>query len=243
MAKPPQQPPEPGSPRRDRRVPTWALALVGVVAGAVLGIVAASFVGGDDDDPALELQPVESPYPEDQAANAEAFLDAWERYRRATFRAEMTFTREVPGGQRLELRRVVVQQPPRRAVRQLDSVTAIEDDATLLCEQQGEDQVCSSVDGTDYDTAIEHELAAWRTAISGDSPPYAIAAYDGGCFELQLVSSIPAPPYGDATFVCFDEATGALKQRQVVRATGTDTEEATAISAEVTDEDWGSVTG
>jgi len=243
MARAPR-PSDEVSPPRGRRVPTWVLALVGVVAGAALGIVVASLVGDDDDgEPSLELEPVESPYPADQAANAAAFLDAWERYRRATFRAELTFTREAPGGQRLELQRIVVQQPPRRAVRQLHSVTAVEDDDTLLCEQRGEDHVCTSIDGADYDTTVARELAAWRTAIAGDMPAYAIEAHDGGCFELQLVRSMPAPPYGDATFVCFDEVTGALQRRQVVRTTGTDTEEATALSAAVTDADWQAVTG
>lgn len=245
MAQAPQQPPaDDTAAPPGRRVPTWALALVGVLLGAGLGIGASALVrDSGDDEPSLELEPVESPYPEDQAENAAAFLDAWARYRRATFRAEITFTREVAGGQRLELQRVVVQQPPRRVVRELDSVTAVEDDSTLVCGPVGEDQVCSTSDGADYETAIDKELAAWRTAITGDRPAYAIEAHDGGCFELQLVRTLPAPPYGDATFVCFDEATGVLQHRQVVRGTATDTEEATAISTEVTDADWRAATG
>ena len=59
-----------------RRFPTWLLITVGVVVGGLLGLGAAALLGGDDDDDAdaLDLAPVESMYPDDQADNAEAFL-------------------------------------------------------------------------------------------------------------------------------------------------------------------------
>ncbi|HEX7095555.1 MAG TPA: hypothetical protein VF183_06715 [Acidimicrobiales bacterium] len=230
-----------GAERPRRRVPTWLLAGCGVLLGAALGLLLSTVIGDDDEPDVLELTPVESPYPADQAANADAFLQAWERYRNATFRAELTFVRETPDGRRLELERLVVQQPPRRAVRQLDDITAVEDGETLVCSPRDGDRVCFTQEGSDYAAAVESELAAWRSATSGEAPFYAVHALDGGCFELRLARELPEPPYGEITRVCFDEATGALRNRQVIRTTGTDTEEATTISGTVTDEDWQAV--
>ena len=53
---------------------------------------AAAFVGdGDGGAPTMTLAPLDNPYPPDQAANAEQFLTAWERYRNATFVAELAY--------------------------------------------------------------------------------------------------------------------------------------------------------
>jgi hypothetical protein len=237
-------PRDPGAPGARRRVPTWLLVTLGVSLGAVLGLGAAAFVGdGDDSAPTMTLAPLDNPYPPDQAANAEQFLVAWERYRNATFVAELSFARTIPGGEPLEMTRVVVQDPPRRVVRQGASVTTTDEDASLLCEPLGTETVCNPQPGVDYDATVAQEIAAWRTAITGDLPTYSVDRSEPGCFELQLVAPIIAPPYGDFTSVCFDEDTGALRSRQVTRSTGTDIEEATRLSGTVTDADWGGAGG
>jgi hypothetical protein len=222
------------------RTRRWVLVAVGVAIGALVGLVAAMAVSGGDDavPPSLTLAPVDTLYPPDQAANADAFLRAWDRYRHATFRAELTFTREVVSGARLSATRVVVQQPPRRMVRQDGSVTSVDDDQTLVCEPHGDQNVCNTSHGDEYEAQVATELAAWRTAITGDNPAYAVDVPEPGCFDLTLVQTIPDPPYGDATRVCFDDASGALRSRTVNRATGTESETATAISPTVTDADW-----
>jgi hypothetical protein len=227
-----------------RRPPTWLLAGAGVVAGVVLGLGAAALAGGGDGNdggPTVTLAPVESPYPADQAANAEQFLDAWNRYRTATFKAELTWTRETASGQRLETLRTVVQQPPERAVRQFGSVTLVGADESLGCEPIGDDTVCTSRPGADYDLQVADEIAAWRSAITGERPIYAVHRSGGECFELELVRPIAEPPYGERSQVCFDEATGALRSRQVVHATATEIEQATSITPTVTAQDWEAV--
>jgi hypothetical protein len=223
-----------------RRLPTWWLVVVGVTIGAVIGLGAAALVRDDGgDEPAtLTLAPLDTVYPPDQAANAAQFLAAWDRYRHATFVAEYSFTRTVPGGEPLETTRVVVQQPPRRQIRQGDSVTTTDVDSSLLCEPVGSETVCTPRPGVDYEASIAQELAAWRTAIVGDAPAYAVQVPKPGCFDLQLAVALAAPPYGDVTRVCFDEETGAIRTRQTTRAIGSDEEHATRITSTVTDADW-----
>jgi hypothetical protein len=226
--------------RASRRIPTWLLVVLGLAAGTILGIGAAALVGdgGDDARPQLDLQPSDTIYPPDQTANAERFLTAWRRYREATFVAELTFERTPVNGEPLTTTRVVVQEPPRRLVRQGDSTTTTDTDATQLCEPVGDETRCSTQPGVDYEATVDAEIDAWRDAIGGDAPQYAVETPEAGCFELQLVVPMIEPPYGNATRLCFDDATGALLRRQVVRATSTDTEEATSLRATVTDADW-----
>jgi hypothetical protein len=228
----------PGAPRR--RLPIWALVVAGAAIGALLGLVAAAIADtGDDDVPTMTLAPVETLVPPDQAENVEAFVDAWRRYRDATFVAEMTFERVLTTGERLSNTRVIVQDPPRRLVRQGDSSLTTDSDGSLLCEPFADEIRCTTQAGIDYDGTVEAEIVQWRKAVEGESPQYALLVPEPGCFELQLVTEIVAPPYGSATRLCFDEDTGALARRQIIRDTATDTEEATRITATVTDADWG----
>jgi hypothetical protein len=233
--------PVPGPAPRPR-LPTWWLVVIGVAIGAVIGLGAAAMVGGDggdDDEPAsLTLAPLDTIYPPDQAGNAAQFLAAWERSRRATFVAEYRFERTLPGGETVESTRVVVQDPPRRLVRQGSSTTTTDDERSLSCEPVGTDTVCTEHPGVDYDETVAEELAAWRTAIVGDAPAYAVQVPQPGCFDLQRAVDLAAPPYGEATRVCFDDATGAIRSRQITRASGSDTETAVRITATVTDADW-----
>jgi hypothetical protein len=237
----PEDTPDPvPAPVPRRRLATWWLVVIGVAIGAVIGLGAAAMVRGDgDDEPAtLTLAPVDTIYPPDQAGHAAQFLAAWERSRRATFVAEYTFERTLAGGETLETTRVVVQDPPRRQVRQGDSTTTTDDERALLCEPVGTETVCTERPGVDYDEAVADELAAWRTAIVGDAPAYAVQVPRPGCFDLQRAVDLVAPPYGEATRVCFDDATGAIRSRQITRASGSDTETAVRITATVTDSDW-----
>jgi hypothetical protein len=216
-----------------------------VVAGVVLGLAAAAVVERGDDDGAdsVTLAPVETVYPADQAANAEAFLEAWARHRTATYRAELTWSRRLANGQELEVTRTVVQQPPQRAIRQAGSTSLIGADASMNCEPRTDGTVCTQLPGVDYDAAVANEVAAWRTAITGDKPAYAIDSSRDGCFELRLVGSLVDPPYGDLSQVCFDDATGAMRSLQVVRTGATEIEQATSISSTVTDADWQAIRG
>src|SRR5690606_20946682 len=79
------------TPVRTRRPPTWLLAAVGVAVGGLLGWGLSALLNSGDDDndgDSMPLAPIEALYPDDQAANAEAFLEAWSRHRMASYRAE-----------------------------------------------------------------------------------------------------------------------------------------------------------
>lgn len=226
---------------RVRRPPTWLLAAVGVVVGGLLGWGLSALLNagdGDNDGDSMPLAPIESLYPDDQAANAEAFLEAWSRHRMATYRAELTFSRELSNGQRIDAERIVLQQPPRRAIRQSGSVTEVGSEDSSVCEPIGDSTVCTRHAGTDYELEVAHEVAAWRTAITGELPAYAITVSSPGCFELQLAQPMADPPYGELSHVCFDDETGALESRQVFRANATEIEQATSLTATVTEADW-----
>ena len=239
--EPDEAPPATPPLSRLRRVPLWVLVIVGVAAGAALGLGVAALVGGDDGGggaPTLSLGPSDTRYPPEQAANAEEFLTAWERYRRATFVATYSFERLLPDGQHLDTARTVVQAPPRRLVRQGASVTATADDGSLACEPVNDQTVCTPQPGIDYEASITDELDGWRQAITGDAPQYAVDVPEAGCFDLTRVVDMVAPPYGEVTRVCFDAATGAVLRRQITRTTGTDTEIATEVSGTIADADW-----
>lgn len=244
---------EAGATRPRRRLSAWALAPLGALLGVAIGLGLGALDDDDDGDdaPTVTLAPVESLYPDDQVENADALLAAWDRYRNATFRAELTFERVVPGGESLTTSRVVVQQPPRRAVREQGSVSVIDDDETLVCDTVGgsgqpgdveEATVCTEqATSSDHLATVAFELAAWRTAIGGDRPAYAVTRSEPGCFELQLVRTLAAPPYGATSRLCFDETTGVLQERETVRESSTDREVVTDLSATVTDADWAAI--
>ena len=133
--------------------------------------------------------------------------------------------------------------PVSRHVRQSGSTTITGADESVTCEQRQDGTACTPHPGVDYNRDVATEIASWRTAITGDNPAYAVARSSGGCFELQLVQPLVEPPYGELSQVCFDEATGAMRSRQVVRANATEIEQATSITPTVTEADWQELRG
>jgi hypothetical protein len=221
----------------------WAILAVGVLGGGAIGLGAAALTNNDDEPPTMTLAPADTGVPADHLTNAQAFLAAWQRYRRGTFVVDLTFERTLSDGRSLTAQRVMVQRPPRRVVRQLGSVSSTDGGATVACDTVQDQTVCTPPASSDYEQTITAELAAWASAFVGDQPAYIVSAPEPNCFELQLARPIAAAPYGDVARFCFDAATGALRSRQVVRTSGTDTEEATRISATVTDADFAAAGG
>lgn len=229
----------PAPPRR-RRIPTFSLVLLGLAAGASIGLIAAwaTRSHGDRQPSTISLAPVQTGLPPDHQANAKAFITAWQRFREATFRADYTFVRRFPDGRTLEAQRSITQQPPRRVVRQLGGVVSLGQEGQSSCDTVDDKSVCTPAAGIDYEASVHDELVAWASAFAGDKPAYLVEVPEPGCYELTLAQPLPAAPYGDAARFCFDAATGALSQRQIIRQTAVDTEQAVQLSATVTEADF-----
>jgi hypothetical protein len=232
LATPPPTPP-PTRPTPRPRFPTWVMIAGGVALGAIIGLIGASMIssGGGDDSTRVALQRADEATAADHAAATTAFLDAWRRYRTATFTEELVFERVASDGQTLRSTSTMTQQPPRRILRQSDSVMLSAGADSLTCNAINSQFTCAPGITTDFAADVEHEIGIWQTALEGDQPYYVVSQPDDLCFQLDLAVSITDPPYGDVARFCFDEATGALAKRQIVRAAATDTEEATSISA------------
>jgi hypothetical protein len=225
-----------------RRLPLWGLVLVGLGAGVVLGL-AALVLTGRDGPGTLTLTPAEPGVPAAHQDDARAFIAAWQRYRMGTFVLEPAFERRFADGRSLTATRLMVQRPPWRVVRQLGGTSATGGTQSVSCDEVDDRTVCTPGPGRPYDEQVAEELLAWATAFAGSDPVYVVEAPQAGCYELRLNRAIPSPPYGNVARFCFDEATGALRARQVVRDDATDTEEATRLSATVTDADLAAAGG
>jgi hypothetical protein len=220
--------------RPTRRIPTPLLALAGIVLGALIGWGLVALVDRDDSaDAGRFVLSRDSGATADPADAATAFLDAWRRYRSATYTATMEFERRAGNNQTLRATSTYTQQPPRRIVRQSDSLLLTAGAASVTCNTIGGTTTCAPGPTTDYDTEVAKELDIWRTAVLAQIPYYRVSTPDTGCFQLDLVVAITDPPYGTVARFCFDAATGALVRRQIVRDGATDTEEATSVSATI----------
>lgn len=220
--------------RTSRRIPTPLLALAGVVLGALIGWGLVALVDRNDTaDAGRFALSRDSGVTDDPADAATAFLEAWSRYRHATYTATMEFERRAGTNQTLRATSTYTQQPPRRIVRQSDSLLLTAGAASVTCNTISGTTTCAPGPATDYDAEVDKELDIWRTAVLAQIPYYRVSTPDTGCFQLDLVVAIPDPPYGTVARFCFDAATGALLRRQIVRDGATDTEEATSVSATI----------
>lgn len=215
-----------------RHIPLWVLILVGLVVGSLVGLGAAAVFSGDDSDDVahLSLSDATGNDAATHRAAQEAFLTAWRRYRTATYRAELVFERVAKSGQTLRSSSTYIQQPPRRVMREADSVLLTAGAESRTCNRVNGAVACAPAPNVDYDAGVEAEIATWRTALEGAVPYYVVSEPQPSCFQLDLAVVIADPPYGEVARFCFDNATGALTQRQIVRTTTTDTEEAASIT-------------
>lgn len=219
-----------------RSIPWWLLAVVGICVGGALGYGASVLVFDSDSDSVndvtrLELEDATTSATE-HAADAEAFLQAWERYRNATFTATIVFERVTTNGQTLRLERTIAQKPPQRLVSQPDSVALTDGQGSQVCNEVNGQLICAPSPDGDYETDVAAEIAAWRTAFVGSTPIYVVSQPEPGCFQLDLSVILALPPYGKTTRLCFD-SNGVLTKRQVVNDGATDTEEAIEVSTSV----------
>lgn len=222
----------------------WVAA--GLVAGALAaGAVVASGVldGGDGGSDAGGEDA--TAVAEQRAADAVAFVEAYERSRTGTYVVASVFERTFPDGNGFTSSAAIAQRPPDRVERRLGSVTARVDGRVVLCSTTGEGRYrCQSGRSRrSYRTIVEREVDTLRGYVEGDVPLYAVDADEAGspegqdCFDLEQVRSLPAPPYGTAARFCFDDETGALVLLRLERDEATDVTTAMSVRATVRDRD------
>jgi hypothetical protein len=177
--------------------------LVGGYAAAMLAVALTTSDG--------PLRPGDRPDP----GAAEAFVDAWDRSRTATFLRTGTFERRSEAtGAEIASEDVLVQRPPRRLHRQLGGVSGRDDDRLLVCPApvgDGPPPECrlGTPGGPTYAEDVEAEVEGLRSLLEGPDPVYGVGRGDDGCFALVQRRSEPRAPFGLEARFCFDAATGA----------------------------------
>jgi hypothetical protein len=221
----------------------FSLVAAGLVGGLIVGLLAALVLGGSDERPAPPPETV-APVPdsaEETVESAEAFLEAWERSRRATYLVVTEWHRVTGAGGEMRQTRVLVQRPPDRIRRAGGSVSGVAGGVRYTCDELADDEVtCQAVEDPFADVAFEERVARevelmWRH-LEGPNPLYRVSELDG-CFHLRLVRTMLAPPYGARTTFCFDVESGAVARFRIERAEGIDTEEMVWVRTEVTPDD------
>ena len=228
-----------------------ALVLGGLAAGVLLAIgLSLVFAddAGDADGASFERRPLDElrfpPVDHDPAAATE-LVEAWARWRGATFVARGTWTRELddPTQDVLAGGSYRVQDPPRRLVVRLGSTVERIDGDVSVCDS-GDDSLVAPActDGAGvltYDERVAREMAVVAAYVEGPDRAYdAAAGPDDGCHRVELVAPALASPWGRWAEFCFDEATGALVSSVVRRASAVDTEQLRVVSDTVTDADF-----
>ena len=204
--------------------------LLGVIAGVVvvLGAVALVVTLTGDDDPEearfAELEPSRFPPVTHDDAAARALVDAWSRWRTATFVSSGSWTRILDADPDAPLTGDVysAQDPPRRFQVRLDGASSIDDP-------------------DDYQSTLVAEISLVGGYVIGDARLYDVADVGDGCFHAELIVAALGSPWGRWAEYCFDEATGALELARVRRQSAVDIERHDAIRADVGDSDFGSL--
>ena len=151
---------------RARRGLILGWVVVGLYAAAIVAVTVTTRDG--------ELRPGDRPSDGDAA---EAFVDAWERSRQATFVRSGTFERRSETtGAVITSEDVLAQRPPRRLHRQLGGVDGRDDRRTIVCPAppagSTDAPACTFGDpaGPTYDEDVATEVAALRTLVEGPLP-------------------------------------------------------------------------
>lgn len=223
----PSDPAHDGSPgvateaKPHRTVPVWVVAVLGAVivgAGvvAVLAMTGAFSRGGD---------PV---------AAEDDLVAAYQHSREVAYTLEGEFSRTKPDGARLESALLVVQQPPNSLRRQLGGISGRVNGHQVNCntDPSGRFQCAEGAPVGPWEAMVDDELANLRSYFDPARPVYQATEQSDGCFELKLLVSMPDPPYGVRTVMCFDPTWGALRSLELEHDGGVvDRIEASSIRA------------
>lgn len=218
-----------------------------VVSGVFIGLLVAVLVMWiiDDDsgpvpfDGALE---VSFPAVEHDDDAAEALVIAWNRWRTSTFVTSGRWTRTLDDGtDPLTGEVFIAQDPPRRLVVRLGTVTELIDGTVTTCDESNDQVIapgCAAASTSrTYDDRVNDEMQLVVRYVIGAARLYDVATADG-CFQLELREPVLRSPWGRAAAFCFDEATGALASSRVRRQSATDEEFTTGYRTDVTDDDF-----
>jgi hypothetical protein len=174
---------------------------------------------------------------------AEAFVDAWERSRTATFVVRSDFHRETTAGGELDSEVLLVQRPPDHLVHQFGSVEGRLDGRQVGCSPDPAGQTVCRPAGprsdTSYDETVAREIETFGEYVFGDAHPlYRVRADGDGCYDLRLTRLLPSAPYGDEARFCFDDETGAITFIRIERSEGIDVTEMVEIRTDVRETDF-----
>lgn len=221
------------------------MAVVGVAIGILVGSVAVVVTADAPVDPVTSVGPAATSFPavDHDPEAAAGFVDAWDRWRHATYVARGVWTRHLDaGGTPLTLATYVAQDPPRRLVVRGGGLLESVDGTVRSCDREIDtltDCLAGEV-GVDYDEAVERELALVDRQVRGVERAYAVARDEqAGCWVLELEHAVAAPPWGRWARFCFDETTGALVSARVRRPSAVDEEHVVELRSSVTEADFG----
>lgn len=218
------------------------LVATGVVVGvvAVFAIVAALGGGDDDGEPATTSFPAID-HDLDAAA---ALLEAWERWRTATFVSSGTWSRTLDaGGAPLSGPIYTAQDPPRRLILRLGSVIDQIDGTVARCDLPSDELIvpdCVPADTSrTYEERVADEMELVARYLAGPTRLYDVGFGESGCFRVELEAPELRSPWGRWSEFCFDDATGALRSSRTRRTSAVDVSAVDEIRAEVSDADFG----
>jgi len=170
---------------------------------------------------------------EDRRA-ADAFLAAWRRSLVTTWAVDSTFERQV-GTKKLAYEIRMAQRPPDRVRVAGDTVDARVGGQAFACGTGADGQLaCRSTPATPYDADVNSQVATLAGYFRAPHPLYRARVQAGGCFGLELLQNILAPPYGRTALFCFDAKTGAPVRTEIRRTGSTDVTSATSVRAQPT---------
>ena len=220
-----------------------------VVGGVGVGILAvlgyAAFAGGGTDTPGrAPINSIELAFPavEHDEQAAEDLVVAWNRWRTTTFVSQGTWTRTLDGSDSPLTGEVyTAQDPPRRLVLRLGTITEQIDGNLTICDGERDEIIvpgCTEMTGgRSYDDRVTAEMSLVLRYVIGDGRIYDVAEV-GGCFRVELLPAALRSPWGRAARFCFDSESGALRSSLVRRQSAIDVEVNTAIRSDVSDADF-----
>lgn len=226
----------------------FVAAAVTVLAVAAVWLTAGADADGADgaavaaDGPAV-IEGVSFPPVDHDVDAAAALVEAWARWRTATFVSIGTWTRTVDSmAEPLTGEVYVAQEPPRRLVVRLGAVVERTGGTVAACSPVEEDTVppaCLAGEGLGYDELVDRELGLVRQYVGGETRIYDVGVDEHGCFEAELFGPALASPWGRWARFCFDDGSGALQSALIRRPSAIDVESTHTIRTDVTDADFG----
>ena len=207
------------------RTLTVILGFVAAGVALLLGVALVLTIRSSGEEPFdvsfTPLRPTISPIEHDPAA-ATALIEAWAEWRTGTFVTAGTWTRTVDARPDDPLIGdvLLVQDPPRRQVVRLGSMTTDIDDPQR------------------FERLVVSELGLVGGYVVGNGRLYDVARVSDGCFQAELVVPSLASPWGRWAQYCFDDESGALVSARVRRQSAFDVEQSVVITTTVTDADF-----